>query len=103
MSDVEIKIRSLQGREVTGQLLRAARVLLGVSAEDLASQTMLSVATVKRAEARRGPIGLTTSNSERLVEVFLRANIRFVAHDELGLGVFKADSPATVVEQGGAA
>ena len=97
------KLRSLQGREVTGQLLRAARVLLGVSAEDLASQAMLSVATVKRAEARRGPIGLTTSNSERLIEVFQRANIRLVAHDELGLGVFKADLAATASEQGEAA
>ena len=87
MTSETAQLRSLTGRELTGPLVRAARGLLGISIEGLAQMSLLSVATIKRAEAEQGPVRITASNSERLVEVFARANVIFVDHGSLGQGV----------------
>ena len=87
MTPESAQLRSLTGRELTGPLVRAARGLLGISIEGLAQMSLLSVATIKRAEAEQGPVRITAANSERLVEVFARANVIFVDHGSLGQGV----------------
>ena len=87
MTSESAQMRSLTGRELTGPLVRAARGLLGLSIESLAQMSLLSVATIKRAEAEQGPVRITAANSERLVEVFARANVIFVDHGSLGQGV----------------
>ncbi len=64
--------------DLSGRLLRAARALAGVKAEDLAAHSKLGLATIKRAEASEGPTRLTEANAERLIEALEHFGVEMV-------------------------
>lgn len=69
---------------LTGDLIRAARALARLRLEDLAADTALGVATLKRAEASRGPTRLTEANARRILEAFAARGVEFIAADSSG-------------------
>lgn len=75
---------NLQNR-VTGVQIRAARALLGLSAEELAVQTKLSRGTIQRAELEKAQI--TSANGERIVETLERLGVVFLPSNGDGPGV----------------
>ena len=81
------QLLSLPGRELTGPLLRAARALAGWKAEELAAESKVSLATIKRAETSSGATRMTEANAERLIEVFGRKGVVFLEHPSYGKGV----------------
>ena len=58
-------MQSNEWKPITGAQLRAARALLRWSADDLAEKSMIGVATIRRAEGREGPLGVTAANRVR--------------------------------------
>lgn len=65
-------------KHITAAQLRAARSLLGLSAEALAAQASLGLATVRRAEAADGLGSLTASNAARLIDTLIAAGVEFI-------------------------
>jgi transcriptional regulator with XRE-family HTH domain len=81
--------------------LKAARALLGWSQEDLASATGISIATIRRLEAKDGPLGGRTETVEKLRRTLENAGIVFIfsLRSSAGMGVaYKTPSDA-VFEQ----
>lgn len=72
---------------LTGRQLRAARALLGITAEQLASLAQLGVATIRRAEADDGMVNMTASNAHRVVEALEAQGVEFIPRDAKGEGV----------------
>lgn len=70
---------------VTGAQIRAARALLGLSAEELAKRTKLSRGTIQRAELETAQI--TNANAERIVEALVQMGITFLPANGEGPGV----------------
>lgn len=70
---------------VTGAQIRAARGLLGISAQELADKTKLSRGTIQRAEL--GKTEITVANADRIVEALERLGVVFLAPGEHGPGV----------------
>lgn len=70
---------------VTGAQIRAARALVGLSAQELASLTKLSRGTIQRAELESAQT--TTANTERMVEALEKAGVIFLAENGEGPGV----------------
>ena len=79
----------LRGRELTGPLLRAARALAGLKAEELSTESKISLATIKRAETSVGLTRMTEANAERLIEVLRTRGVVFLRHSEYGDGVHR--------------
>ena len=69
---------------LTGPQLRAARALLGVSGEELASETRLGLATIRRAEAEAGVVKLTRANAQLIVATLEGLGVQFLAADKTG-------------------
>lgn len=69
---------------LTGPQLRAARALLGLSGEELANETRLGLATIRRAEAEGGVVRLTRANALLLVATLERLGVQFLAADKVG-------------------
>jgi len=67
--------------------IRAARALLGWSAQDLADKADLGVATVRRAEWSKGPLTINEANTRAIIRVIENAGVRFLASGEEGPGV----------------
>lgn len=67
--------------------IRAARALLGWSAEDLTSRSLLSVATIRRAELSEGTTSLTAANDTSLRRTLEAAGIEFIDENGGGPGV----------------
>lgn len=72
---------------ITGQLLRAARGLLGVTAQEVANGAGVGVATIRRAETTDGPVRATMSNIDRVVTYFAGHGVIFIPEDDHGAGV----------------
>jgi len=70
----------------SGQL-RAARALLGLSAQEFAALAQLGVATVRRAEMADALGSLTEANAARILETFDREGVEFVDDDGRRRGV----------------
>lgn len=70
---------------VSGAQIRAARGLLGLSAQELADLAKLSRGTIQRAELETAPV--TTANGERIVETLERLGVLFVPGNGEGPGV----------------
>ena len=80
----------IQPVELTGALLRAARTLAGIRAEELARETGLGLATIKRAEAAPGAPLITASNRDRILEAYARRGIDLVSDgDRAGVLVIR--------------
>lgn len=72
---------------LTGELVRAARALLRLAIEDLASETGLGVATLRRAEAAVGPVKITRANALAIVVALDRLGIELIHENGVGVGV----------------
>jgi ribosome-binding protein aMBF1 (putative translation factor) len=62
---------------ITAAHIRAARALLGWSAEELAKRAKIGVATVRRAESTTGALKITEANQDAIVRAFESAGIEF--------------------------
>ena len=67
--------------ELTGRQLRAARALAGVTAESLARQALIGVATVRRAELTDGPVKITRANARRIADALLELGVEFTEQE----------------------
>lgn len=63
---------------ISGAQLRAARSLLRISAEELAARSGVGIATIRRAEGRKGAHGLTRANMMTLRRVLEEAGVEFI-------------------------
>ena len=63
---------------VTGSQLRAARALLDWSGEELSRRTRVGLRTLRRAEQRDGPLGMTAANASVVVGILEAAGVEFV-------------------------
>jgi transcriptional regulator with XRE-family HTH domain len=74
-------------RPLTSAQIRAARALLRWSAEDLARQSLLSVATVRRAELTEDETSMTAANDWSVRRAFEAAGVEFIDENGGGPGV----------------
>jgi len=77
----------MQFKSLTSAQLRAARSLIRWSAEDLARETALSVATIRRAELADGVTSMTTANDLAVRRVLEAAGVDFIDENGGGPGV----------------
>lgn len=68
----------------SGSQIRAGRALLGISAETLASESGVSLRTIRRIETEESA---TTANIEKLVETLEHLGVVFVPPNGEGAGV----------------
>jgi predicted transcriptional regulator len=73
--------------KVSIRQLKAARSLLGWSQERLALAADVSLPTVKRLEARDGPLGGRESTAQKIKSALEKAGIEFIDENGGGLGV----------------
>ena len=72
---------------LTGGQIRAARGLLRWSAEDLAGESSLGLATIRRAESAEGETSMTAANNLAVRRAFEAAGIEFIDENGGGPGV----------------
>ncbi len=73
--------------ELTSELIRAARALLRWEQRDLANASSLSLPTIKRLEARPGPLGAYASTVVALKRALEQAGIEFISANGGGPGI----------------
>ncbi len=74
-------------KALTSGQIRAARAFLRWSAEELARKTMLSVATIRRAELVEGETSMTAANNLAVRNVLESVGIEFIDENGGGPGV----------------
>ena len=74
-------------RPLTSSQIRAARSLIRWSAEDLAKETALSVATIRRAELTEAETSLTAANDLAVRRALEAAGVEFIDENGGGPGV----------------
>ena len=79
--------KSYDRKDITSAQIRAARALIRWTAEDLAREADLGVATIRRAEATDGPLQMTVSNLAAVRRTLEGAGIEFIFEDDGRLGV----------------
>ena len=72
---------------LTSAQIRAARALIRWSAEDLARESVLGVATVRRAELSESQTTLTSANDRAIRRALEAAGVEFIDGDGGGSGV----------------
>jgi hypothetical protein len=72
---------------LTSSQIRAARSLIRWSAEDLARQSSLSVATIRRAELTDGETSMTAANNLAVRRALEAAGVEFIDENGGGAGV----------------
>jgi transcriptional regulator with XRE-family HTH domain len=72
---------------LTSAQIRAARALLRWSAEELARRSLLSVATIRRAELTESETSLTAANDLSVRRVLEAAGVQFIDENGEGPGV----------------
>ena len=77
----------MQAKPLTSAQIRAARALLRWSAEDLARETALSVATIRRAELAEDETSMTTANGMAVRDALESAGVEFIDENGGGPGV----------------
>jgi len=70
---------------ITAGQLRAARAFLRWTAQEVADAARLGVATVRRAEAQDGLLGVTAANEEAIRSALEAAGIEFLDGDAPGV------------------
>jgi transcriptional regulator with XRE-family HTH domain len=80
-----INRKSRERRHITGEQIRAARAILRWTAQELADESGLGVATVRRAEAVDGPIPLTAANAETIARTLEAAGIELLNGEAPGV------------------
>ena len=74
-------------KPLTSVQIRAARALLRWTAEELARRSLLSVATIRRAELTDGETSLTAANDLAVRRVLEDAGVEFIDEDGGGPGL----------------
>jgi transcriptional regulator with XRE-family HTH domain len=74
-------------KPLTSAQIRAARSLIRWSAEDLARQSSLSVATIRRAELVEDETSMTTANDIAVRRALEAAGVEFIDENGGGPGV----------------
>ena len=74
-------------KSLTSAQIRAARALLRWSAEDLARETALSVATIRRAELADDETSMTAANGMAVRDALETAGVEFIDENGGGPGV----------------
>lgn len=74
-------------RPLTSGQIRAARALIRWTAEDLANASLLSVATIRRAELREAETALTAANDLAVRRALEAAGVEFIDANGGGPGV----------------
>ena len=77
----------MRSKPLTSAQIRAARALLRWSAEDLARETALSVATIRRAELAEDETSMTTANGLAVRGALESAGVKFIDENGGGPGV----------------
>ena len=77
----------MQPKPLTSAQIRAARALLRWSAEDLARETALSVAPIRRAELAEDETSMTTANGMAVRDALESAGVEFIDENGGGPGV----------------
>jgi hypothetical protein len=78
---------SYDRKDITSGQIRAGRALLRWTAEDLAREADLGVATIRRAEATDGPLQMTVSNLAGVRRTLEAAGVEFIFEADGVLGV----------------
>lgn len=74
-------------KPLTSAQIRAARALLRWSANELAQQSVLGVATIRRAELAEGKTSLTAANDLAIRRALESAGVEFIEENGGGPGV----------------
>jgi hypothetical protein len=74
-------------RALSSGQIRAARSLIRWRAEDLAKESSVGVATIRRAELAEGPTALTAANDQAIRRTLEAAGIEFIDENGGGPGV----------------
>ena len=88
MKCVKMRISAL-----TSAQIRAARSLIRWSAEDLARESSLSVATIRRAELADGETSMTAANNLAVRRALEAAGVEFIDENGGGPGVRLREPP----------
>jgi hypothetical protein len=72
---------------LTSGQIRAARSLIRWRAQDLAKESAVGVATIRRAELADGPTSLTAANDQAIRRALEAAGIEFIDENGGGPGV----------------
>ena len=80
-------------RALTSGQIRAARALIRWRAADLAKESSVGVATIRRAELAEGPTALTAANDQAIRRTLEAAGIEFIDENGGGPGVRLRKSP----------
>ncbi len=72
---------------MTGAQLRAARALLGWSAQELATASGVGVTTIRKNELSDGPVTMIRANVEVLTRALEAAGVEFIPENGGGAGV----------------
>jgi hypothetical protein len=80
-------ISSPEGKKISSAQMRAARAMLRWSALDLARQSKVGVATIRRVEVIEGEIPVTAANEAAIRQTFESAGIEFIEGNGTGEGV----------------
>ena len=86
-------MRVNMAKPLTSAQIRAARALLRRSAEDLARQTVLSVATIRRAELTDRETSMTAANDLAVRRALENAGVEFIDGNGGGPGVRLQNAP----------
>lgn len=73
--------------KVSIRQIKAARALLGWSQEELAAKAQISIPTVKRLEARDGPLGGRSETGDKIRKALQVAGVEFIDENGGGAGV----------------
>jgi hypothetical protein len=79
--------RTLPDDQITGRQIAAGRVLAGVGREKLARLAEISVPTLRRIEAARGPVGGLVDNPGAVTQALEKLGVRFIPENGGGVGV----------------
>jgi len=83
----------MSSRALTSAQIRAARSLIRWSADDLARESSLSVATIRRAELADGETSMTAANNHAVRRALEAAGVEFIDANGGGPGVRLAGKP----------
>ena len=77
----------MNSRALISAQIRAARSLIRWSADDLARESSLSVATIRRAELADGETSMTAANNHAVRRALEGAGVEFIDENGGGAGV----------------
>jgi transcriptional regulator with XRE-family HTH domain len=73
--------------KVSIRQVKAARALLGWSQEELAAAAQISIPTIKRLEARDGPLGGRSETGDKIRKALQVGGVEFIEENGGGAGV----------------